>query len=163
MAVARLLKEQGKWRQIVAVTHNPLIAALADKHFVVSKKTYSVHNDDNDMGLDDGRNNDNNSHDNDDNSININNNDDNNNNDNNNNEIINHSNNNINKISNDNNQYEKIKKKLMYRNHQLKSSLQQVLDNDRENEIARMATGGTHTDAGLNLAKALLGGTNKNL
>ena len=51
----------------------------------------------------------------------------------------------------------------MNRNHQLKSSLQQVLDNDRENEIARMATGGTHSDAGLNLAKALLGGTNKNL
>ena len=148
MAVARLLKEQGKWRQIVAVTHNPLIAALADKHFVVSKKTYSIHND---MGLNDSKNNDNNSHDNDDNSVNINNNDDDNNNNNNNNNI------------NDNNQYEKIKKKLMNRNHQLKSSLQQVLDNDRENEIARMATGGTHTDAGLNLAKALLGGTNKNL
>ena len=155
MAVARLLKEQGKWRQIVAVTHNPLIAALADKHFVVSKKTYRIHNDDNDIGLNDSKNNDNNSHDNDHNSVNINNNDNYNNNNNN--------SNNNNEISNDNNQYEKIKKKIMNRNHQLKSSLQQVLDNDRENEIARMATGGTHTDAGLNLARALLGGTHKNL
>jgi hypothetical protein len=39
LAVAKLLKEQGKWRQVVVVTHNPLVASLADKHFVVSKST----------------------------------------------------------------------------------------------------------------------------
>ena len=29
----------GTWRQVLAVTHNPIIAAAADKHFVVTKTT----------------------------------------------------------------------------------------------------------------------------
>ena len=41
VAVARLLKGQGRWRQVVAVTHNPLLASLADRHYVVSKLTGS--------------------------------------------------------------------------------------------------------------------------
>eukprot|EP01041_Mallomonas_annulata_P005189 gene5189-10377_t len=40
-AVARLLKEQGKSRQVLVITHNPVIAAVADKHFVVSRKDRS--------------------------------------------------------------------------------------------------------------------------
>lgn len=39
MAVAKLLKGQGRWRQVIAVTHNPLLASLADRHYVVSKLT----------------------------------------------------------------------------------------------------------------------------
>lgn len=143
VAVARLLKEQGKWRQIVAVTHNPLIAALADKHFVVTKKICSVsnninttivHNNSNDIYNDDedddeddncnGRKSKN--HDGDINS------------------------------HNDNQIMCQINSTF-----QLKSSLCQVVDNERENEIARMATGGSHTDAGLNLAKALLAPNSK--
>ena len=58
--------------------------------------------------------------------------------------------------------FRSIKKNLLNRNYQLKSSLRQVLGDDRENEIARMATGGTHTDAGLRLAKVLLGDIDKN-
>ena len=38
MAVARLLKEQGKWRQVVLITHNPMVASKADRHYVVAKK-----------------------------------------------------------------------------------------------------------------------------
>lgn len=41
MAVAKLLKGQGRWRQVIAVTHNPLLASLADRHYVVSKLTGS--------------------------------------------------------------------------------------------------------------------------
>eukprot|EP01038_Epipyxis_sp_PR26KG_P014066 gene14066-18869_t len=37
VAVARLLKQQGKIRQILAVTHNPIIAAAADKHIIVER------------------------------------------------------------------------------------------------------------------------------
>lgn len=37
LAVARLLKQQGKHRQIIVVTHSPIVAAAADRHFVVSK------------------------------------------------------------------------------------------------------------------------------
>jgi DNA repair protein RecN (Recombination protein N) len=35
--VARLLRQQGGRRQVLAVTHNPVIAAAADRHFVVTK------------------------------------------------------------------------------------------------------------------------------
>jgi DNA repair protein RecN (Recombination protein N) len=35
VAVAKLLKLQGRFRQIIAVTHSPIIAASADKHFLV--------------------------------------------------------------------------------------------------------------------------------
>ena len=38
VAVARLLKQQGKVRQIIAVTHNPVIAAAADMHIVVERR-----------------------------------------------------------------------------------------------------------------------------
>ena len=37
VAVARLLKQQGLKRQVIAITHNPVIAAAADQHFVVSR------------------------------------------------------------------------------------------------------------------------------
>ena len=37
VAVARLLKQQGTHRQVIAITHNPVIAAAADQHFVVSR------------------------------------------------------------------------------------------------------------------------------
>jgi DNA repair ATPase RecN len=37
IAIAKLLKSQGKKRQVIAVTHNPVFAAAADKHFVVKK------------------------------------------------------------------------------------------------------------------------------
>lgn len=36
-----MLKGQGRWRQVIAVTHNPLLASLADRHYVVSKLTGS--------------------------------------------------------------------------------------------------------------------------
>ena len=37
VAIAKLLKRQGKYRQIISVTHNPVLAAAADVHYVVSK------------------------------------------------------------------------------------------------------------------------------
>lgn len=37
VAVARLLRQQGSKRQVVAITHNPVIAAAADQHFVVTR------------------------------------------------------------------------------------------------------------------------------
>ena len=37
VAVAKLMKQLGKQRQVVAVTHNPLLAAAADVHLVVNK------------------------------------------------------------------------------------------------------------------------------
>ena len=147
VAVARLLKEQGKWRQIVAVTHNPLIAALADKHFVVSKKIYSVSNNINTTIVHNNSNNSNNDDEDDDEDDNCNgrkskNHDG---------DINNHNDNQI--VCQDT-----VNKNSTF---QLKSSLCQVVDNERENEIARMATGGSHTDAGLNLAKALLAPNSK--
>ena len=36
-AVARLLKRIGTYRQVMAVTHSPVVAAAADRHFVVTK------------------------------------------------------------------------------------------------------------------------------
>jgi DNA repair ATPase RecN len=36
-AVARLLKKIGKYRQVLAITHSPVVAAAADRHFVVTK------------------------------------------------------------------------------------------------------------------------------
>ena len=36
-AVARLLKRIGRYRQVVAITHSPVVAAAADRHFVVSR------------------------------------------------------------------------------------------------------------------------------
>jgi DNA repair ATPase RecN len=41
VAIARLLRSQGKWRQVLAVTHNPVIAAAADRHYVVTKSISS--------------------------------------------------------------------------------------------------------------------------
>jgi DNA repair ATPase RecN len=38
VAVARLLKKQGEKRQVIAITHNPVIAAAADFHFVVQRE-----------------------------------------------------------------------------------------------------------------------------
>ena len=38
---ARLLKRLGRVHQVLAITHNPVIAAAADKHFVVSRITRS--------------------------------------------------------------------------------------------------------------------------
>jgi len=38
VSVAKLLKQQGRFRQIIAVTHNPVIAAAADLHIAVVKK-----------------------------------------------------------------------------------------------------------------------------
>ena len=38
VAVAKLLRRQGQYRHIVAVTHNPVIAAAADRHFVVQRQ-----------------------------------------------------------------------------------------------------------------------------
>jgi DNA repair protein RecN (Recombination protein N) len=38
VAVARLLRQQGSKRQVVAITHNPVIAAAADQHFVVNRE-----------------------------------------------------------------------------------------------------------------------------
>ena len=37
--VGRLMKQLGKDRQVLAVTHLPQVAACADRHFVVSKQT----------------------------------------------------------------------------------------------------------------------------
>ena len=37
VAIARLLKRQGQFRQVLAVTHNPVIAAAADMHFLVDR------------------------------------------------------------------------------------------------------------------------------
>ena len=42
VAVAKLLRRQGLRRQIVAVTHNPVIAAAAHRHFLV-QRTQQVH------------------------------------------------------------------------------------------------------------------------
>jgi DNA repair protein RecN (Recombination protein N) len=36
-AVSRLLKRIGRYRQVVAITHSPVVAAAADRHFVVSR------------------------------------------------------------------------------------------------------------------------------
>ncbi len=44
IAIAKLLKSQGKKRQVIAVTHNPVFAAAADKHFVVKKTTTTSSN-----------------------------------------------------------------------------------------------------------------------
>lgn len=41
-AVARLLKQQGRHRQVIAVTHSPIVAAAADRHFLVSRMSDSV-------------------------------------------------------------------------------------------------------------------------
>ena len=38
VSVAKLLKQQGRSRQIIAVTHNPVIAAAADLHIAVVKQ-----------------------------------------------------------------------------------------------------------------------------
>ncbi|MGZ5131779.1 MAG: DNA repair protein RecN, partial [Caldimonas sp.] len=37
--VGRLMKQLGRDRQVLAVTHLPQVAACADRHFVVSKRT----------------------------------------------------------------------------------------------------------------------------
>ena len=46
-AAARMLRQIGKFKQVVAITHNPLIAAAAEKHIVVSREpgayTSSIH------------------------------------------------------------------------------------------------------------------------
>jgi DNA repair ATPase RecN len=38
VAVAKLFKAQGQFRQVIAITHNPILAAAADRHYVVSKR-----------------------------------------------------------------------------------------------------------------------------
>ena len=38
VSVAKLFKTQGQFRQVIAITHNPILAAAADKHYVVSKR-----------------------------------------------------------------------------------------------------------------------------
>lgn len=38
VAVAKLFKAQGQFRQVIAITHNPILAAAADKHYVVLKR-----------------------------------------------------------------------------------------------------------------------------
>jgi DNA repair protein RecN (Recombination protein N) len=45
--VGRLMKQLGRDRQVLAVTHLPQVAACADHHFVVSKRTEagSTHSD----------------------------------------------------------------------------------------------------------------------
>ena len=42
VSIAKLLKRQSKHRQIVAVTHNPIIAAAADLHLLVNRTTHTV-------------------------------------------------------------------------------------------------------------------------
>jgi DNA repair protein RecN (Recombination protein N) len=41
--VGRLMKQLGRDRQVLAVTHLPQVAACADRHFVVSKQTATGH------------------------------------------------------------------------------------------------------------------------
>jgi len=38
VSVAKLFKTQGQFRQVIAITHNPILAAAADKHYVVLKR-----------------------------------------------------------------------------------------------------------------------------
>jgi DNA repair ATPase RecN len=45
VAVARLLSDQGRLRQVVTVTHNPVVAAAADFHFIVSRQQSSANGD----------------------------------------------------------------------------------------------------------------------
>lgn len=52
IAIAKLLKSQGKKRQVIAVTHNPVFAAAADKHFVVKKTTATSSNGNNNSLID---------------------------------------------------------------------------------------------------------------
>ena len=42
VSIAKLLKRQSKHRQIVAVTHNPIIAAAADLHLLVNRTTHTT-------------------------------------------------------------------------------------------------------------------------
>lgn len=126
VAVAKLLKKQGKRRQILAVTHNPIIAAAADKHFVVENlKSDSIKDDVRSFQFN----------------------------------------------SKDENKGDKS-----YGNSGSLQSIQSFLTNfnsddlfrkssriselsirqEREKEISRMATGNLNTEAGINLAKALL-------
>jgi len=41
--VGRLMKQLGRDRQVLAVTHLPQVAACADHHFVVAKRTEGGH------------------------------------------------------------------------------------------------------------------------
>lgn len=138
LAVAKLLKEQGRWRQVVVVTHNPLVASLADKHFVVSKSTgdgrknkqdlieeirsENYGNADGDLEVDSkydrGT-----------------------------------------EVDLDRNMSEKRRRgSLATSNSRSMSALSEVCGEHRELEISRMATGGgVHSAAGLALARALLG------
>ena len=157
----------------MAVTHNPLIAALADRHYVVAKKSTSTQSDidtdsDNDSGSESDIDIDTDRMDN----INLNKNID----------ISSDIDNNIDQEyveNNDNTDYKIKQRKSMISSSssgrgsergsergsvrgsgnifRLQSTLSEVLGGEREKEIARMATGGTHAEAALVLAKALLG------
>jgi DNA repair ATPase RecN len=96
VAVARLLKKQGACRQVIAITHNPIIAAAADQHFVVKRRSEHV----------------------------------------------------MNRSTNNNVDDDTEMAGL--------SVVEQVLGETREAELARMATGKLDTNAGTDLAKALL-------
>jgi DNA repair protein RecN (Recombination protein N) len=41
--VGRLMKQLGKDRQVMAVTHLPQVAACADQHLVVAKRSETAH------------------------------------------------------------------------------------------------------------------------
>ena len=143
----------------MAVTHNPLIAALADRHYVVAKKSASTQSD-SDTDSDSESDTDTDRMDN----INLNA------------DIDIDSNIDQEYVEDNNNTDYKIKQRTSMISSsssgrgsergcvrgsgnifRLQSTLCEVLGGEREKEIARMATGGTHAEAALVLAKALLG------
>ena len=159
----------------MAVTHNPLIAALADRHYVVAKKSTSTQSEsdtdsESDSESESGSESDTDTYRMD--NINLNKNID----------ISSDIDNNIDQEyveNNDNTDYKIKQRKSMISSSssgrgsergsergsvrgsgnifRLQSTLSEVLGGEREKEIARMATGGTHAEAALVLAKALLG------
>ena len=50
VSVAKLFKTQGQFRQVIAITHNPILAAAADKHYVVLKRNGITNNYSSDYG-----------------------------------------------------------------------------------------------------------------
>lgn len=138
LAVAKLLKEQGKWRQVVVVTHNPLVASLADKHFVVSKSTGDARRNKQDLIEEISTENHGNAN----------------------------GDGEVDSIYDrgtvvdlDSNKSEKKRRGGLTTSTSMSmSTLSEVCGENRELEISRMATGGgVHSAAGLALARALLG------
>jgi len=102
VAVARLLRAQGRRRQVLAITHNPVIAAAADKHYVVTRTLPQV------------------------------------------------------STSSPVSPSSSSSPTPLWSTNVGSSVVRQVEGAQREEELARMATGRLNTDAGTNLAKALL-------